>query len=64
MMTQTGELRWQAEMHHLKGALLLHQATPDVAQAECGFLHAHEVARNQQARSLELRAATSLAKSW
>jgi predicted ATPase len=44
--------------------LLLLQATPDASQAETSFQHALDVARRQQARSLELRAAMSLARLW
>jgi len=63
-MEQTGEHWWKAEVHRLKGDLLLHQATSDVAQAADCFRQALDVARNQQAKSLELRAATSLARLW
>jgi len=63
-MERTGEHWWKAEVHRLKGVLLLHQSTSDVAQAEKCFREALEVARNQQAKSLELRAATSLARLW
>ena len=64
MMERTGERWWEAEVHRLKGELLLHQATSDVAQAETCFHQALDVARYQQAKSLELRAATSLARLW
>ena len=47
-----------------KGALLLQQAVPDAAQAEACFHQALAVARQQQAKSWELRAATSLARLW
>ena len=63
-MERTGEHWWKAEVHRLKGDLLLHQSTSDVAQAENCFRQALDVARNQQAKSLELRAATSLARLW
>jgi predicted ATPase len=53
-----------AEVYRLQGALLLCQAVPDVAQAETCFQQALDVARRQQAKSLELRAATSLAQLW
>jgi predicted ATPase len=45
-------------------ALRAWQAGEAVTQAEICFRHALEVARGQQARSLELRAATSLARLW
>jgi predicted ATPase len=44
--------------------LLLKQAVPDASRAETCFHQALTVARNQQAKSLELRAATSLACLW
>ncbi len=48
----------------LKGELLLRQAVPDEQNAETCFHQALDVARQQQAKSLELRAATSLARLW
>jgi predicted ATPase len=53
-----------AEAYRLQGALLLRQAVSDVAQAEACFQQALAVARHQQARSWELRAATSLSRLW
>jgi predicted ATPase len=59
------ELRYYAaELSRLKGALLLQQAVPDAAQAAACFSQALDVARQQQAKSFELRAATSLARLW
>ena len=61
----TTEVRhYAAELYRLKGALLLQQAVPDAAQAEACFHQALDVARQQQAKSWELRAATSLARLW
>jgi predicted ATPase len=61
----TTELRYYgAELYRLKGALLLQQAVPDTAQAAACFYQALDVARQQQAKSFELRAATSLARLW
>jgi predicted ATPase len=60
----TGERYFEAEIHRLKGALLLQQSSDSQAEAETCFHHALDIARNQQARSLELRAATSLARLW
>ncbi len=51
-------------MYRLQGNLRLHQAPPDVAEAEGSFHQALDIARHQQAKSLELRAATSLARLW
>jgi predicted ATPase len=53
-----------AEVYRLQGALLLCQSVPDAAQAETCFHQALDVARQQQAKSWELRAATSLARLW
>jgi predicted ATPase len=52
------------EAYRLKGILLLRQAVPDVAQAEACFQQALAVARRQEAKSWELRAATSLSRLW
>jgi predicted ATPase len=60
----TGERFWEAEVYRLKGELLLQQAVPDAPQAEACFQQALTVARRQQAKSLELRAAMSLARLW
>ena len=52
------------ESYRLQGELLLWQATPDVAQPEACFQHALAIARRQQAKSWELRAAVSLSRLW
>ena len=44
--------------------MLLQHAVPDAAQAEACFQQALDVARRQQAKSWELRAATSLSRLW
>lgn len=64
MMEWTGERWWQAEVYRLKGALLLRQAIPAVAETGTYFRHALDIACRQQAKSLELRAATNLARLW
>jgi predicted ATPase len=61
---QTGARFWEAEVQRLTGELLLRQAVPDEEQAETCFQQALDVARRQQARSLELRAAISLSRLW
>jgi predicted ATPase len=53
-----------AEAYRLQGALLLRQAVPEMAQAEACFQHTLAIARRQQAKSWELRAAMSLARLW
>jgi len=55
---------WHAEVHRIKGTLLSHPSCDDVAGAESCFREAMDIARAQQAKSLELRAATSLARLW
>jgi predicted ATPase len=58
------EYFWEAELHRLKGHLLLQQAVSDATQAEICFLQALAIAHRQQAKALELRAATSLTRLW
>jgi predicted ATPase len=53
-----------AEAYRLQGDLLLRQAAPDAAQAEACFQQALAIARRQQAKSWELRAAVSLSRLW
>jgi class 3 adenylate cyclase/predicted ATPase len=53
-----------AEAYRLQGAFLLRQSTPDAAQAEACFQQALTIARRQEAKSWELRAATSLSRLW
>jgi predicted ATPase len=64
VMDATEECFYAAELYRLKGALLLQQAVPDASQAEACFHQALDMARQQQAKSWELRAATSLARLW
>ena len=52
------------EVYRLQGELLLRQTIPDATQAEACFQQALIIARRQQAKSWELRAATSLARLW
>ena len=59
------ELWWsEAEMSRLQGELRLQLASSDVPHAEVCFQQALDVARRQQAKSLELRAALSLSRLW
>jgi predicted ATPase len=60
----TGERWYEAELYRLKGELLLQQSSDNQATAETYFQQAITVAQHQQAKSFELRAATSLAKLW
>jgi predicted ATPase len=57
--------RWyEAELHRLKGELLLQRSSDNHTEAETCFQKALDIARRQQAKSFELRAATSLARLW
>ncbi len=60
----TGRRFYEAELYRLKGDLLLSLSTDNQAEAEACFHQALDIARNQQAKSWELRAATSLARLW
>ena len=59
---QSGERTWEAELHRLKGELLLSRSADNQGQAETCFSQAIAVAQRQSAKSLELRAATSFAR--
>ena len=64
-MLPTTESRWyQAELHRLKGTLLLRRDIHAAVEAEACLHEALAVARHQRAKSWELRAATSLARLW
>jgi len=52
------------EAYRLRGILLLRQAVPDAARAEVCFQQALAIARQQQAKSWELRATLSLSRLW
>lgn len=80
LVEKTEDRRWEAEVYRLKGQLTLQQwsvlsgqfsvtdprsLVPDPqGEAEACFLKAIEVARRQQAKSLELRAVMSLSRLW
>jgi predicted ATPase len=69
LVDKTGERVKEAELYRLKGELTLQAQiqgpTSKVAEeAETCFLKAIEVARHQQAKSLELRAVMSLSRLW
>jgi predicted ATPase len=55
---------WEAELYRLRGELLLQQTVTQAEEAAVCFEQALAVARHQQARSWELRAAMSLARLW
>ena len=58
----TGECHYQAELCRLRGLVLAE--TGETAEAAAWFQQAIDTARSQQAKSLELRAAMSLARLW
>ena len=60
----SGETWAQAELQRIAGELVLLSPQPDEAKAELYFDHALTVARQQQAKSWELRASMSLARLW
>ena len=83
VVDRNGERIYEAELHRLKGELLLQKfqvsssklqgplnpqhLTPSIqteVEAEACFLKAIEISRQQQAKSLELRATMSLARLW
>jgi predicted ATPase len=64
MLERIEERRREAENHRLKGELLLRLQAPDANAAQACFECALAVAREQEARMWELRAATSLARLW
>jgi predicted ATPase len=59
----TNERWWDAELHRLRAELLLRSGA-EAAEAEAALRRALEIARSQEARSLELRAAQALAGLW
>jgi predicted ATPase len=64
VVDKTGVRASAAELHRLRGVLLLQQPVPETQAAAACFQQALTVARRQQAKSWELRAATSLARLW
>ena len=60
----SGRYELLAEAYRFHGVLRLRQAVPDTHQAEACFQQALDVARRQQAKSWELRAAMSLGRLW
>ena len=64
IVDNTGERYWEAELHRRKGELVLIQQGLKVEVAEECFRQALDIARRQQAKSLELRSAMSLSRLW
>jgi class 3 adenylate cyclase/predicted ATPase len=61
---QTDIVYYEAELYRLDGELQLRLDAGDEQRAESSFRRALEIARHQQAKAWELRAATSLARLW
>jgi predicted ATPase len=62
---ETSKERWyEAEVNRIAGGIALKSPEPDAAKAEGYFERAFAVARAQQAKSWELRAAMSMARLW
>ena len=64
LVEQHEERWWEVEVYRLRGVLLLRQPGTPQAEAETWLQRALDVARHQQAKSLELRAAMSLSRLW
>ena len=64
LVEQHDERYWEAEVCRLRGVLLLRQPGASQAEAEAWLQQALDVARRQEAKSLELRAAMSLSRLW
>jgi predicted ATPase/class 3 adenylate cyclase len=64
LVEQHEERWWEAEISRLRGVLLLRQPETPQAEAEAWLQRALDVARRQEAKSLELRAAMSLSRLW
>jgi len=64
LVEQQEERWWEAEVCRLRGVILLRQTGTSQAEAEAWLQRALDVARRQEAKSLELRAAMSLARLW
>jgi predicted ATPase len=64
LVEQQEERWWEAEISRLRGILLLRQTGTSPAEAEAWLQRALDVARRQEAKALELRAAMSLSRLW
>jgi class 3 adenylate cyclase/predicted ATPase len=60
----TKETWFEADVHRIAGEIALKSPEPDAAKAEAYFKRALAIAREQPAKSWELRAATSMARLW
>src|SRR5260370_7409785 len=62
---ETTKEKWcEADIHRTAGEIALMSPEPDAAKVQAHFERAIAIAREQKAKSWELRAATSLARLW
>ena len=64
VIKRTGETWFEVGVHCIAGEAALNSTPPDATKAEAHFERALAVARQQEAKSWELRAATSMARLW
>jgi predicted ATPase len=64
LVEKTGEAFWEAEVNRVAGETTLMFPKPNLEKAQHHFERALIIARQQQAKSLELRASMSLARLW
>ncbi len=64
LVEKIGKHCYESEMHRLKGQFLQQLSSDNAAEAETCFHQSLSIARHQQAKSWERRAATSLARLW
>jgi predicted ATPase len=63
-MEASGDRWFEAEVNRIAGEVALKASEPDGASAEAYFERASAIARQQKAKSWELRASVSLARLW
>jgi predicted ATPase len=61
---QTGQHWLDAELHRVRGEILLRSNPPKISAAEDAFNRALEIARSQQTKTFELRGALGLARLY
>ena len=62
---ETSKEKWcEADIHRTAGEIALMLPEPDAAKAQAHFARAIAIAREQHAKSWELRSATSMARLW
>jgi predicted ATPase len=64
LVDRTGERHHESEIYRLKGQVLLARSVDHHPEAEACFQRALTIARQHQAKSLELRATVSLSRLW